>query len=131
MRKIFTLLLIASLFVFFAGGSVAKASETTRAYFKIKTPSALTQIRPYMRHDFGEGVFSIEAPRYVIQALAKNKFLEFRGEASLWQITEELQLFVRLPPLFLGELQKLMEVREARELRWRLLIREFIRATLT
>ena len=80
--------MIASLFVFFAGGSVAKASETTRAYFKIKTPSALTQIRPYMRHDFGEGVFSIEAPRYVIQALAKNKFLEFRGEASLWQITE-------------------------------------------
>lgn len=90
MRKLFLLLVLAvfGFLSFFADPSVAKANETARAYFKIKTPSALTQIRPYMRHDFGEGVFSIEAPRYVIQTLAKSKFLEFRGEASIWQITE-------------------------------------------
>ncbi|MFZ5933138.1 MAG: S8 family peptidase [Patescibacteria group bacterium] len=88
MRKLLFLLAVLGLLAFLAGRSVAKANETTRAYFRIKTPAALAQIRPYMRHDFGEGVFSIEAPRSVIQSLAKSKFLEFRGEASLWTITE-------------------------------------------
>ena len=88
MRKLIGIFFVFSLIAFFSGNTYANASETTRAYFRIKTSSAISQIRPYMRHDFGEGVFSIEAPRYVIQALAKNKFLEFRGEASLWQITE-------------------------------------------
>lgn len=76
------------LFAFVLGTSFASATEISRAYFKIKTPSGFSQIKTYLHHDFGDGVFSIEAPKYVIQNLSKSKFLEFRGEASLWQILE-------------------------------------------
>jgi len=88
MRKLLVLGVFLAILAFFFGRTAASANETTRAYFRIKAPSALTQIRPYLRHEFGDGIFSIEAPRSVIQNLAKSKFLEFRGEPSLWQITE-------------------------------------------
>lgn len=88
MRGLKIVIFIVALFIAFViGTSSAEAFELKRAYFRIPESSAFSLIRPYLHHDFGEGVFSIEAPGIVITALSKNSLLEFRGEATLWQLS--------------------------------------------
>jgi len=62
------------------------AQEPARAYFRLKLPTALSLLQPFLHHSFGNNVFSIEAPESAISLLSKNPTLEFRGYASLWKI---------------------------------------------
>lgn len=81
---ILVLSLILGLGVFFK----TQAQEIGRAYFRIKSEITPPLIAPYLRHDFGDRVFSLEAPLSVIEKLKDNPNLEFRGMASLWQISD-------------------------------------------
>ncbi|MBI2405598.1 S8 family peptidase [Candidatus Microgenomates bacterium] len=88
MKKL--LIIFAVVVAFFAGTilSSVQAQEIGRAYFKVTSPTALTSISRYIHHDFGDGVFSIEAPISTIERLQTNPNLEFRGMASQWQLLE-------------------------------------------
>ena len=88
MKKL--LIIFAVVVAFFAGTflSSAQAQEIGRAYFKVTSPTALTSISRYIHHDFGDRVFSIEAPLSIIERLKSNSNLEFRGMASQWQLLE-------------------------------------------
>lgn len=100
MKKAFfvlaSILLISLAFVL--GSKFTQASEIGRAYFRIKNEGGLAKVAPYLHHDFGDGVFSIEAPKVVIEALAKSKLLEFRGEASLWEISSHREISASCSP---------------------------------
>lgn len=84
--KIVLLGFLFSLFAFL-GKNSAYALEVGRAYFRVKTPQSISLLSPYLHHDFGDGVFSVEAPKIVIDILKRNEALEFRGEASVWEIS--------------------------------------------
>lgn len=84
LKIIFPLIVFFTLF--FPRGVYSQ--ETTRAYFRVKMENGLPLLTSFIHHDFGDGIFSIEAPRFIIERLSKNPLLEFRGEASLWKITQ-------------------------------------------
>ncbi|MEK7188485.1 MAG: S8 family serine peptidase [Patescibacteria group bacterium] len=100
MKKIFFvfgLILLTSL-AFVLGSKFTQASEIGRAYFRIKNQEGLVKVAPYVHHDFGDGVFSIEAPKLIIAALSKSSVLEFRGEASLWEISSHREISATCSP---------------------------------
>lgn len=88
MKKL--LIIFAVVVAFFAGTflSSAQAQEIGRAYFRVKTETALPALSRYIHHEFGDRVFSIEAPLSIIERLKSNSNLEFRGMASQWQLLE-------------------------------------------
>lgn len=63
------------------------AADLQHAYFRINNPQAKILIEKYLHHDFGDNIFSIEAPSSVINVLSKLPSLEFRGMASVWKIS--------------------------------------------
>lgn len=66
----------------------ALSAEKKRVYFKVKDNKALSLITRFLRHDLSDNVFSIEAPSFIIENLKNESSLEYRGEVSLWQVTE-------------------------------------------
>lgn len=89
MRKIFFVVL-SLFFAFFFGflfQSKAQENIPIRAYFRVKSPESLPQISQFLRHQFANNVFSIEAPATAIEDFKKDVNLEFRGFVSLWKIS--------------------------------------------
>ena len=84
--------------LFLAGVQSIQAQEIARAYFRVRDPRVTQLISKYIHHDFGEGIFSLELPRVVIEALAKHPGLEFRGEASLWKIDSHRRVATACAP---------------------------------
>lgn len=72
---------------FYFGVSLVDSAEESRAYFKIKTPEVPSSVSSFISHEFPDRVFSIRAPRVVIDILKNNPNFEFRGEASIWNIS--------------------------------------------
>jgi subtilisin family serine protease len=84
-KKIF--LIIVALTLSLVDLSFATAEEgRERAYFQAKNEAGYDLIRPYVRHEFPNRVFSIQVPKEAIEALRKNPNLEFRGYASRWEL---------------------------------------------
>jgi hypothetical protein len=80
-------LIIVSLTLSLVDISFATADqERERAYFQPKNGAGYDLIRPYVRHEFPNRVFSIQVPKEAIEALKKNPNLEFRGYASRWEL---------------------------------------------
>lgn len=84
MRKLsllFVLFVALSISAFVSHISVyAEEQELGRAYFKVKDLSKLPEILSYIHHDFSDRVFSIQAPKSVIDKLKNNPNFEFKGE---------------------------------------------------
>ena len=93
MRRLFTsfsLAIVLSLSFFLKPAPVTAQIALNRAYFRLKAPEALSQLQPYLHHDFGDNIFSIQAPQFIIDRLADNPLLEFRGPASRWYLTRRV-----------------------------------------
>src|SRR5581483_12436931 len=90
MKKIIFLLFLPA---FFLLGTMFQThaqsdQQITRAYIKIKSPKGLSLVNKLLRHNFGDNIFSIEAPKIVIENLKSNSNIEFRGYATQWQLVD-------------------------------------------
>lgn len=84
---LFITLALVSLSFLLGHGQATAQAQLSRAYFRLLSPEAFPVLEPYLHHDFGDQVFSIQAPQFIIDRLANNPQLEFRGAASRWYPT--------------------------------------------
>lgn len=101
MKKLLFLLLFIFLLVFVR--NVVKntyAQEIQRVYFKVKDLSKFSSLIPYIHHEFPDQTFSIQAPKLVIEKLKSNPNFEFKGEVSLWKISQNPGSILARKPSF-------------------------------
>ncbi len=93
MRKFYLPFLLLLLFILFIEKSVnniyaQNSPSLQRVYFKIKTTSGISQIMPYIHHEFFDQTYSLNAPVEIIEKLKKNTNFEFKGYVSVWEVTQ-------------------------------------------
>jgi len=83
--------IVLSIFALFAIFSPIHAQEfgLKRVYVKSKNDKGLAYFSRFIHQSFDDDVFSIELPVQAIDALKHNPNIEFRGEVSLWQVTND------------------------------------------
>lgn len=85
---LFTCVLIFFCFGLFTQARAQEGSEIARAYIKVKDNKGFGLVNGILRHNFGDNIFSIQAPKSMIENLKSNDSIEFRGYATQWQLLE-------------------------------------------